>query len=863
MADEHRLTDGVSVEAIKTFFADLKKEFPDTYTEMTTEDACKQLVVPRTRQDNCAYVEQLRKQSPEHVNKATVFVSHAWRYKIADVLNVLLEFAEEQASKEDSQPVFFWFDLFMNNQNANVTANLPQEWWSTTFKKSIANIGHVLLVLMPWRDPVPLTRAWCLWEIFCGISNEGTEVTIQLPKSEEQALEHTIYNDYKAVTDTLVRVQAERADAFNPHDKHMIFTAIESWAGGFGAVNQAVKDQLRAWCLQKAVGAVETMRARGEDKTDAFAGLCGAVGSVLSEFGEHDKAIAYYETALAVYLRTEKEKGENVAVSNNNLGNAYCSKGEYDRAIAFYEKDLAITVETLGEKHPSTASTYNNLGTAYYSKGDFDKAIHYYKKALAITVETLGEKHPSTADSCVGLGIAYEKKGELDRAIAFYEQALAIMVEALGEKHPNTADTYNNIGSVYYSKGDYDRAIECFDKALAVRVETLGEKHPSTAQTYNNLGGAYHDKGDYDKAIALYEKALAITVEALGEKHPSTATSYNNLGGAYARKGEYDKAIACYEKALAIYAETLGEKHPSTADTYNNLGAAYVDKGQYGKAIHHYEQALAIKVETLGEKHPSTAMTYFNIGLLHDTRGDKEQACAYVQQALDVFATTLGPDHPNTRKAERSLRRICGGGAVNAQHASTQHVSGSRLQQQNVLAHRHLLLRFISSAVVYQSSAPQRNLLMRFLGALAQVHAEARRPANTGSDGEDKKTGTGHGCPRGYSAPARALYKDACKCPGEPLIGWLRKRGRRRAAFRPCWCKFDDDGHLAYGKCASGTAKRRIPLSSVQSAELAHGGEELHVAVPGRTFVFRLHAHSDTSLADWCTAINNRINTTT
>ncbi|EGD80395.1 tetratricopeptide TPR_2 repeat protein [Salpingoeca rosetta] len=777
MADQ-RLTHGVSVAAVRRFLDDLKREFPDTYTEMTTEDACKQLVVPRTRQDNCAYVEQLRKQSPEHVNKATVFVSHAWRYKIADVLNVLLEFADEQARKDDGQPVFFWFDLFMNNQNANVTANLPPEWWSTTFKQSIANIGHVLLVLMPWRDPVPLTRAWCLWEIFCGISNEGTEVTIQLPNSEEQALQHAIRDSYKAVTDTLVRVQAERADAFNPHDKHMIFTAIESWAGGFSAVNQAVKDQLRAWCLQKAVGAVEAMRARGEDSTDAFAGLCGAVGSVLLQFGEHDRAIAYYETTLTIRLRTEGENGKNVAALYNNIGNAYDSKGEYDRAIHYYEKALAVFVETLGEKHLSTASTYSNLGIAYRNKGDYDNAV------------------------------------------AFYEKALAVFVETLGEKHPSTASTYGNLGNAYYSKSEYDKAIAFYEKALAITVETLGEKHPSTADTYNNLGTVYASKGEYDKAIAFYEKALAITVETLGEKHPSTAASYGSLGIAYNSKGDYDKAIQLYEKALAVF------------------------------------------VEALGEKHPSTAMTLENIGLLHDKRGDKEQACAYVQQALNVFTATLGPDHPNTRKAERNLRRIRGG-TVNAQHASTQHVSGSRLQQQNLLAHRHLLLRFISSAVVYQSFAPQRNLLMRFLGAVAHADVDARRPAHTGSDDEDKKTGTGHGCPRGCSVPARALYKDACKCPSEPVAGWLRKRRRRRAAFRPCWCKLDDDGHLAYGKSPSGTAKRRIPLSSVLSAELAHGGEELHVAGPGRTFVFRLHAHSDTSLADWCTAINSRINATT
>ncbi|EGD81252.1 mbre TPR repeat protein [Salpingoeca rosetta] len=736
MADQ-RLTHGVSVAAVRRFLGDLKREFPDTYTEMTTEDACKQLVVPRTRQDNCAYVEQLRKQSPEHVNKATVFVSHAWRYKIADVLNVLLEFAEEQARKDDGQPVFFWFDLFMNNQNANVTANLPQEWWSTTFKQSIANIGHVLLVLMPWRDPVPLTRAWCLWEIFCGISNEGTEVTIQLPNSEEQALENAIRDDYEAVTDTLVRVQAQRADAFNPHDKHMIFTAIESWAGGFSAVNQAVKDQLRAWCLQKAVGAVEAMRARGEDSTDAFAKLRGEVGSVLLQFGEHDKAIAYYETALAVYLRTEGEKGGNVAALYNNLGAAYADKGEYDRAVQLYEKALAITVEALGEKHPSTADTYNNLGNAYYSKGDYDKAVAFYEKALAIRVETLGEKHPSTAQTYNNLGIAYHSKGDYDKAIAYHEKALAIKVETLGEHHPNTATTYNNLGEAYYSKGEYDRAIGCYEKALTIKVDTVGEKHPSTASTYGNLGSVYHSKGDYDKAIQLYEKDLAITVEALGEKHPSVATS-------------------C-----------------------------------------------------------------FNIGLLHDKRGDKEQACVYVQQALNVFVVMLGPDHPHTRMAECELQRIRGDDEPDDGGARTADSLGE--------------------------------------------DEEKDKENDEQKQQEKQQEGSGDDQVQAVAGQQDAADEDEPqeRSPQRPPAGWLRKRGRRRAAFRPCWCKLDDNGHFAYGKSASGTAKRRISLSNVLSAELAHGDEELHVAVPGRTFVFRLHARSDTSLADWCTAINSRINATT
>ncbi|EGD78789.1 mbre TPR repeat protein [Salpingoeca rosetta] len=568
---ELRLTDGVSVEAIKAFLADLKSEFPDTYTEMTTEDACKQLVVPRTQQDNCAYVDLLRKQSShEHVGKATVFVSHAWRYKIADVLSVLLEFAEEQARKEDSQPVFFWFDLFMNNQNANVTANLPQEWWSTTFKESIANIGRVLLVLMPWRDPVPLTRAWCLWEIFCGISNEGTELNIRLPNSEEKALEEAIRERSKVVTDMLVRVQAERAEAFNPRDKDMIFKAIRGGVG-FAALNQAVKDQLRAWCLEKAVAAVEVMQARGEDKTKAFAELCNHVGNVLVQFGEHDRAIAYYNTALPIHLRTEGDKGESVATLYNNLGIAYRHKSDYDRTIEYTKKALAITVALRGEKHPSTAQTYNNLGNAYGDKGEYDKEIECYEKALAIKLDTLAKKHPSTAGTYGNLGNAYVHKGDHDKAIEQYENALAIEVEALGEKHPSTADTYSNLASAYRNKGEFDKAVEFDEKALAIKVETLGERHPNTAMTYGNLGSTYASKGEYDKAIACFENALAITVETAGDKHPGTAMTLANIGVLHDKRGDKEQACAYIQRALEVYTATLGPDHPHTRMAERNL----------------------------------------------------------------------------------------------------------------------------------------------------------------------------------------------------------------------------------------------------------------------------------------------------
>ena len=62
---------------------------------------------------------------------------------------------------EKDLDAYFWFDLFTNNHNK--VANKDFQWFSDTFRDSIRVIGHVLLVMSPWNNPLPISRAWyCL-----------------------------------------------------------------------------------------------------------------------------------------------------------------------------------------------------------------------------------------------------------------------------------------------------------------------------------------------------------------------------------------------------------------------------------------------------------------------------------------------------------------------------------------------------------------------------------------------------------------------------------------------------------------------------------------------------------------------------
>ena len=91
------------------------------------------------------------------VADATHFVSHAWKYRFHDFVSALETF---EAQNDASHDRFYWFDVLCVNQH--MSQQLPQEWWSSTFRDAIQKMGHTLVVLSPWNQPVPLTRAWCL-----------------------------------------------------------------------------------------------------------------------------------------------------------------------------------------------------------------------------------------------------------------------------------------------------------------------------------------------------------------------------------------------------------------------------------------------------------------------------------------------------------------------------------------------------------------------------------------------------------------------------------------------------------------------------------------------------------------------------
>ena len=172
-----------------------------------------------------------------YASDANIFVSHAWKYEYAELVDAIELFSEENMLSS-GEKWSFWIDLFVNDQwNA---PNLPYEWWSGdipfslilhppsihisftlnitpfnvgTFSSAIGEIGHTMLVLSPWDGPIPLTRAWCLWEILCTIKNKA-DFTVQLSRSQHASFIETLRNDFEHIQTALCRIDVEQSQAW-------------------------------------------------------------------------------------------------------------------------------------------------------------------------------------------------------------------------------------------------------------------------------------------------------------------------------------------------------------------------------------------------------------------------------------------------------------------------------------------------------------------------------------------------------------------------------------------------------------------------------------------------------------------------
>jgi hypothetical protein len=156
--------------------------------------------------------------------KSNVFLSFAYSSDFFELVGSV-ECFYERNPRLDKATTAFWFDPVVNDQWHAL--DKPFEWWATTFREAVQEIGHTLLFLSPWNSPEMLLRAWCLLEICYSL-----KISIALSRAQLEAFYHTMRTNIDDISASLCKIDLEKSTSFIPEDREQIFAVVQGMEGG-------------------------------------------------------------------------------------------------------------------------------------------------------------------------------------------------------------------------------------------------------------------------------------------------------------------------------------------------------------------------------------------------------------------------------------------------------------------------------------------------------------------------------------------------------------------------------------------------------------------------------------------------------
>jgi tetratricopeptide (TPR) repeat protein len=199
--------------------------------------------------------------------------------------------------------------------------------------------------------------------------------------------------------------------------------------------------------------------------------------------GEDDKAIAYFEKALAVYQSKPETNQINDLLLQ--LSKLYCRTGKYKKAVSLLEKEKIFAEP--GAKIPARYAFLRYLGEAYMGAGRNKDAIIALQRAIG------HNPHDAHALSMLGELYALENQGD-DIALSLCQQAVNI-----NERHWKH---WYRLALIRYRMTAYESALEALKESMK-----LERKNSYTMC----LAGQIYDKmGSQERASAMFQSVIRI-----------------------------------------------------------------------------------------------------------------------------------------------------------------------------------------------------------------------------------------------------------------------------------------------------------------------------------------------------------------
>ena len=322
---------------------------PKPRTEWSTEDITEYVIKRASLADQCTYlelIEQPKKNVSKKAYKGT-FVSQARRCRFADMVGALQHFYA--LKNEDLTKQFVWLDIFSANQPKLTARNVEpavrkenERQLTEGLHTAIANFEQRVMFMDKWDGAAPLSRAWCVWEIF-GVAKAKKQLEIALPDSEYDRFIMTLKDDYDTIITRTSAVDVEKAQCFNPADLKAIHKAIRE-ESSFETLDDIVKTQLRLWVASTGKLQVEKEEQKSNPDFKEVRSLANLAGRTYKAQGDYLNAEPLLRKALRVAeeISGDRDRDTIVAQQLNNLASLLSDQVELRGGISLRLLKLKI-----------------------------------------------------------------------------------------------------------------------------------------------------------------------------------------------------------------------------------------------------------------------------------------------------------------------------------------------------------------------------------------------------------------------------------------------------------------------------------------------------------------------------------------
>ena len=233
---------GVSLQLLRDFAGEFGID-----DQITAAEVCTRHVKPTTQDTRAALVAVLQGGRDGRrvlwCDTPTHFVSYTWSYPFRLLIDIL-ECFEEEHPPPAGRTNHYFLDQFSLNQHTFVAEDANQEEMQerlvTALKSQMIKAQHVLMCLHPWSQPIPLSRAWCLFELFVALESK-CKTSMCFGRQDADALFAAAKDPHFTAGDAVGKIDAANADATDASDKELIIGLIKNTMGieRFNATMQA------------------------------------------------------------------------------------------------------------------------------------------------------------------------------------------------------------------------------------------------------------------------------------------------------------------------------------------------------------------------------------------------------------------------------------------------------------------------------------------------------------------------------------------------------------------------------------------------------------------------------------------------